>query len=84
MHHSQYNEGIYLLISFDFESLEFLTIGKSGIVYRIDKGKILKEYHDKEKEIKVERRAFTRLGSYANIIRYLDAIGKGSIVLKRG
>jgi hypothetical protein len=29
-------------------------IGKSGIVYRIDEGKFLKEYHDKEKEIKVK------------------------------
>jgi hypothetical protein len=44
----------------------------------------LKEYHNEEKEIKVERRAFTYLGSYTNIVRYLGAIGKGSIILKRG
>jgi hypothetical protein len=55
MPYLQYNEGTHLLISFDFESLEFLVISKSGIIYRINKGKILKEYYSKEKEIKVER-----------------------------
>jgi serine/threonine protein kinase len=84
MHHSQCNEGTHSSISFDFESLEFLAIGKSGIVYGIDEGKILKEYHGEEKEIEVERRAFARLGSHANIVRYLGATGKGSIVLERG
>ena len=83
MHHSQRNEGTHSSLSFDFESLEFLAVGKSGIVYGIDEGKILKEDLG-ENEIDVERRAFARLGSHANIVRYLGATGSGSIVLERG
>jgi hypothetical protein len=84
MHHSQCNKDTHLLIAFDFKSLKFLIISKSGIVYRINKGKVLKEYHSKKNKIDVECQAFARLDSHTNIMRYLGAIGNGFIVLKRG
>ena len=84
MHHLQCNDNTQSLTALDFKSLEFLAFGKSGIVYGIDEGKILKEYHGEENEIDVERRAFTRLGSHTNIVKYLSATCNGSIILERG
>ena len=83
MHRSRCNEGLHSSISLDYENLEFLAAGKSGIVYGIDEEKVLKEYYGEE-EINVERRAFERLGSHANIVKYLGAAAKNSIFLERG
>ncbi|KAI9838766.1 MAG: hypothetical protein M1837_002332 [Sclerophora amabilis] len=84
MHHSPCDETTHSSIALEFERLEFLAVGKSGIVYGIDEERILKEYHGEENEMDVERRAFTRLGPHANIVRYLSATGNGSIILERG
>jgi serine/threonine protein kinase len=77
---SQYNDDPIVL---DLNSLKFLVAGKSGIVYAIDEGRIVKEYHG-EDDIDVERRAFARLGSHMNIVRHLGATGNGSPILERG
>ncbi|KAH8591190.1 kinase-like domain-containing protein [Bisporella sp. PMI_857] len=70
-------------IVLDFNSLKFLSAGKSGIVYAIDEERILKEY-DKKDDIEAERLAFARLGSHTNIVRHLGATSNGSIILERG
>ncbi|OAL42830.1 hypothetical protein IQ07DRAFT_525516 [Pyrenochaeta sp. DS3sAY3a] len=68
--------------SIDYQSLEFLAAGGSGIVYAIDKNRILKEYHNNE-GADVERRAFERLGSHMNIVRCLGTTENG-LILERG
>lgn len=84
MDSSQSDDGANLSIS-DFDSLKFLAVGKSGVVYGIDEERILKEYHsEEENDIDVERRAFARLGSHANIVRCLCATGENFIILERG
>ena len=66
-----------------FESLEFITAGKSGIVYEIDDESIVKQYTDSN-DGNVERRVYKRLDPHPNIARYLGAIEDGSIILERG
>ena len=59
----------------------FLAAGGSGIIYTIDDKRILKTYYDEG--IDVERRAFERLGSHKNIVKYFGATRDG-LVLERG
>lgn len=73
--------GSQLLI--DFNTLEFLAPGTSGVVYAIDKDRVLKEYYDLDGG-KVERQALDRLGSHPNIIGYFGEADAKSIVLERG
>jgi serine/threonine protein kinase len=65
----------------DYESLELLSVGGSGIVYAIDEGRVLKEFHGDG--IDVERRALERLGSHPNIVNYLGSINNG-LIFERG
>ncbi|KAL8828691.1 MAG: hypothetical protein Q9170_006494 [Blastenia crenularia] len=79
------NKGTSSSISIDYESLEFITLGKSGVIYGIDEKRILKEYHGEDSEKEVERRAFHRLGLHPNIVKYLGSTqDNGSIILERG
>lgn len=72
-----------LFIDVDFNSLEFLAPGTSAAVYTIENGRVLKEYYDKDGGI-VELKAFSRLGSHPNIIRFLGKANCKSIVLEHG
>ncbi|CBX96735.1 hypothetical protein LEMA_P110000.1 [Plenodomus lingam JN3] len=67
--------------SLDYDSLEFLTAGGSGVIYAIDEERIFKEFH--EEGIDVERRALERLGRHVNIVRCFGATQKG-LILERG
>lgn len=67
--------------SIDYQSLVFLAVGGSGIVYAIDDKRVLKEYHDGG--IAVERRALERLGLHINIVNYFGAAENG-LILERG
>ncbi|KAF1841634.1 kinase-like protein [Cucurbitaria berberidis CBS 394.84] len=67
--------------SIDYESLEFLAVGGSGVIYAIDEERIFKEFH--EEGIDVERRALERLGRHVNIVRCFGASQKG-LILERG
>ena len=62
---------------------QFLTAGKSGVVYGIDPERVLKEYHDGDGG-EIERRVYQRLGSHPNIAKVLDTRTDGSIILERG
>ncbi|OAL36445.1 hypothetical protein AYO20_04341 [Fonsecaea nubica] len=84
MHHSQSDQDTNPRISLDLDKPEFLAAGKSGIVCGIDEERILKEYYGEENDADIERRAFVRLASHPNIVRYLGATEEGSIVLERG
>ncbi|KIW80680.1 hypothetical protein Z517_07296 [Fonsecaea pedrosoi CBS 271.37] len=84
MHHPQSDQDTNPRISLDLDNLEFLAAGKSRIVYGIDEERILKEYYGEENDADVERRAFARLGSHPNIVRYLGATEEDSIVPERG
>ncbi|KAF2691465.1 hypothetical protein K458DRAFT_411186 [Lentithecium fluviatile CBS 122367] len=75
------NDETYSPLSLDFRSLEFLAIGKSGIVYAIDGERVLNEYHSEG--IDTERRALARLSPHVNNVKYLRGIDKGCI-LERG
>lgn len=57
--------------SLDYDNLEFLTVGGSGVIYAIDEERIFKEFH--EEGIDVERRALERLGRHVNIVRCFGA-----------
>lgn len=75
----QYNNDLIVL---DLNSLKFLVASKSGIVYTINKGRIVKEYY-REDDIDVKRQVFTRLGLHTNIVRHLGTTGNSSLILKR-
>lgn len=68
-----------------YDKLEYLAAGKSGVVYRIDDGRILKQYYEGcDGDGDVERRAYERLGLHPNIARYLGNPTDDSIILERG
>ena len=69
--------------SISHSQLEYITFGKSGVVYGIDNERVLKQYHDSAGR-DVERRAYERLGSHPNVVRYLGSTEDGSIILERG
>lgn len=62
---------------------QFLAVGKSGVVYGIDPGRVLKEFHDGEGG-EIERRVYERLGPHPNVAKVLDTRTDGSIILERG
>ncbi|KAH8730411.1 kinase-like domain-containing protein, partial [Phaeosphaeriaceae sp. PMI808] len=68
-------------LSIDYDSLDFLAAGGSGTIYAIDEERVLKEFYDKG--IEVERRAFERLGSHPNIVKYVGSVDN-SLILERG
>lgn len=68
-------------LSIDYQSLELLAVGGSGIVYKIDEQSVLKEFHSDG--IDVERHVLERLGSHANIVRLLG-VTENSLILERG
>lgn len=70
-----------LPLSIDYESLDFLAAGGSGIVYAIDQKRVLKEFYNEG--IDVELRAFERLGLHTNIVKCFGRIGNG-LILERG
>lgn len=72
-------EQIGLLI--DCQSLVFLATGGLGVIYAIDEQRVPKEFHNKG--IDVERQAFERLGSHANIAKYFGATNNG-LILEHG
>lgn len=72
-----------LVSSLDNLNLEFVAAGKSGIVYKIDDEKVVKQYTDSN-DSDVERRAYERLDSHPNVARYLGSMKDGSIILERG
>src|SRR4051812_34864012 len=67
----------------DPKMVEYITTGKSAIIYSIDNERILKEYFEDDRR-DVEFQAYSRLGSHPNIVRYLGYKGTHSIILERG
>lgn len=63
--------------------LQFLSIGKSGVVYGIDENRVLKEFLESH-SAEVELRAYQRLGSHPNIAKLMGIRQDGSIILERG
>jgi serine/threonine protein kinase len=62
---------------------QFLAAGKSGVVYRIDPERVLKEFHDVDAG-EIERQVYRRLGSHPSIAKLLETRTDGSIILERG
>lgn len=69
--------------SIPLKGLQYLSAGKSGIVYGVDDKRVLKEFHDSDGR-EVEIRAYHRLGSHPNIAKLLGIRKDGSLVLERG
>jgi len=67
----------------DPKMVEYITTGKSAIIYSIDNERVLKEYFENDRR-DVEFQAYSRLGSHPNIVRYLGYKGTHSIILERG
>ncbi|KAH8724017.1 kinase-like domain-containing protein [Phaeosphaeriaceae sp. PMI808] len=65
------------------KKVEYITTGKSAIVYDIDGKRVLKEYFEDDRR-NVEFQAYDRLGSHPNIARYLGCQGANAIILERG
>lgn len=68
-----------------YERRQYITAGGSGLVYGIDKKRVVKQYFEgEERDAERERLAYTRLGSHPNIAIYLGSLNDGSIILERG
>jgi serine/threonine protein kinase len=68
-----------------YEGRQYITAGGSGLIYGIDKKRVVKQYFEgEERDGERERRAYARLGSHPNIASYLGSLKDGSIILERG
>ena len=70
--------------SVPYETLRYLASGKSSVVYAIDKGRVLKEFHDDDGRSDVELRAYHRLGTHPNIAEFLGVGNNNSLILEYG
>ncbi|KIX97518.1 uncharacterized protein Z520_06970 [Fonsecaea multimorphosa CBS 102226] len=68
-----------------YEGREYITAGGSGLIYGIDKDRVVKQYFEgEESDAERERQAYMRLGSHPNIASYLGSLKDGSIIVERG
>lgn len=68
-----------------YERRQYITAGGLGLIYGIDKIRVVKQYYEgEEHDTERECRAYARLGSHPNIASYLGSLKDGSIILERG
>merc|ERR1712169_158761 len=68
-----------------YERRQYITAGGSGLIYGIDKKRVVKQYFEgEEHDAERECRAYTRLCPHPNIASYLGSLNDGSLILERG